>query len=162
MHQQPFDQKDFRQGLGLFPTGVTIVTTQSDSGEPIGMTVSSFNTVSLDPPLVLWSIDRRSLSLKTFTECENFAINVLSSEQQDLSNLFASKGADKFADTPFNEGVGKSPLFNDCIAQMECKTWKTYDGGDHVIIVGEVLSYHYNKDLEPLVFYAGNYAEVSS
>lgn len=161
MQQQPFDQNDFRQGLGLFPTGVTIVTTQSASGESIGMTVSSFNTVSLNPPLVLWSIDRRSLSLDTFTECEQFAINVLSSEQQDLSNKFASKGADKFADTSFTKGLGNSPLLEGCIAQLECKTWQTYDGGDHVIIVGEVLNYRYDKTLEPLVFYAGNYAELS-
>ena len=160
MQQQPFDQKDFRQGLGLFPTGVTIVTTQSDDGHPIGMTASSFNTVSLDPPLVLWSIDRRSLSLDAFTQCEHFAINVLSKQQQDLSNLFASKGADKFANTPFTEGAGKSPLLEDCIAQLECKMWKTYDGGDHIIIVGEVLNYRYDKTLEPLVFYAGNYAEL--
>jgi flavin reductase (DIM6/NTAB) family NADH-FMN oxidoreductase RutF len=160
MQQQPFDQNDFRQGLGLFPTGVTIVTTEAD--EPIGMTVSSFNTVSLDPPLVLWSIDRRSLSLDTFTKCEHFAINVLSKDQQDLSNRFASKGADKFADTPFTKGAGGSPLLESCIAQLECKTWQTYDGGDHVIIVGEVLNYRYDKTLEPLVFYAGNYAELSS
>ena len=160
MQQQPFDQSDFRQGLGLFPTGVTIVTTQPESGDPIGMTVSSFNTVSLNPPLVLWSIDRSSLSLDAFSECEQFAINVLSKDQQDLSNRFASKGADKFADTPFTKGVGNSPLLKGCIAQLECKTWQTYDGGDHVIIVGEVITYRYDKTREPLVFYAGNYAEL--
>ena len=161
MQQQPFDQSDFRQGLGLFPTGVTIVTTQPESGEPIGMTVSSFNTVSMNPPLVLWSIDRSSLSLEAFSKCEQFAINVLSKEQQELSNRFASKGADKFANTPFTKGVGNSPLLKGCIAQLECKTWQTYDGGDHIIIVGEVITYRYDKSREPLVFYAGNYAELS-
>lgn len=158
--QQTFDTKGFRKALGKFPTGVTIITTTSESGEPIGMTVSSFNSVSMDPPLILWSIDHKAHSLEFFENCEYFAVNILSNQQQNLSNLFASTGADKFKKTEFTQGAGNSPLLANCIAQLECRTWKTYEGGDHTIILGEVLEYHHDDTQSALVFYQGNYAET--
>lgn len=160
MQKKTFDQKDFRKALGQFPTGVTIVTTLSDTGEPIGMTASSFNSVSMNPPLILWSIDHRAHSLEIFENCEYFAVNILGEQQQDLSNLFASTGADKFKETEFSKGAGQSPLLPNCVAQLECKTWNTYDGGDHTIIIGEVLDYRHDDSQNALVFYQGDYAEI--
>lgn len=160
MQQQTFDKKGFRKALGQFPTGVTIVTTLSDTGEPIGMTASSFNSVSMDPPLILWSIDHKAHSLEIFENCKHFAVNILSDQQQDLSNLFASTGADKFEGTEYTQGAGNAPLLPNCIAQLECRMWKTYEGGDHTIIIGEVLEYHHDDTQGALVFHQGNYAEI--
>lgn len=160
MHKQAIDKHDFRQVLGQFPTGVTIVTTRSETGEPVGMTASSFNSVSMDPPLILWSIDHRAHSLEIFENCEHFAVNILSDQQKDISNLFASTGADKFKDTEYTEGAGNSPLLPNCTAQLECRTWNTYDGGDHTIIVGEVLALRHDGSQSALVFYQGDYAEI--
>ncbi|PWQ99814.1 flavin reductase family protein [Leucothrix pacifica] len=160
MQKQTIDKHDFRKALGQFPTGVTIITTVSDTGEHIGMTASSFNSVSMNPPLILWSIDHRAHSLEIFENCEHFAVNILGEQQRDLSNLFASTGADKFKDTDFTEGAGKVPLLPNCVAQLECKTWNTYDGGDHTIIVGEVLSLRHDDSESALVFYQGDYAEI--
>jgi flavin reductase (DIM6/NTAB) family NADH-FMN oxidoreductase RutF len=160
MQQQTIDKQEYRKTLGQFPTGVTVITTLSDTGEPVGMTASSFNSVSMDPPLILWSIDHRAHSLEIFENCKHFAINILSDQQKDVSNLFASTGADKFKDTEFTEGVGKSPLLPNCIAQLECRTWNTYDGGDHTIIVGEVMACTHDETQSALLFYQGDYAEV--
>jgi len=161
MQQQMFDTKGFRKTLGQFPTGVTIITTLSEQGEPIGMTASSFNSVSMDPPLILWSIDHKAHSLQIFEQCEHFAVNILSAQQLALSNLFASTGADKFKDTEFNRGIGDIPLLKECAAQLECRTWNTYAGGDHTIIVGEVLNYHHDDTSNALAFYRGDYAKVN-
>lgn len=160
MQQKPFDKKAFRGALGQFPTGVTIVTTRSQTGEPIGMTASSFNTVSLNPPLILWSIDHRAHSLEIFTQSEHFAVNFLGEHQKDLSNRFASTGADKFKGTEYCDGIGGVPLLADCVAQLECKTWQTYDGGDHTIIIGEVMDYRYDDSQSALLFYQGDYAAI--
>ncbi|BFM09558.1 flavin reductase [Halioxenophilus aromaticivorans] len=158
MNQAPFDPRDFRRTLGQFPTGVTIVTTLTADGQAIGCTASSFNSVSVDPPLVLWSIDKSSFSCPIFTEAKHFAVNVLSRDQMDLSNKFAGRGEDKFAGVDYRRGLGDAPLFDHCSAQFECQTWQVYEGGDHFIIVGEVLSYIRNEAKLPLVFTQGGYA----
>lgn len=162
MQQQVFDSKGFREALGQFPTGVTIVTTLAEDDEPIGMTASSFNSVSLDPPLILWSIDHRAHSLDIFRHCEYFAVNMLSDQQMPLSNLFASTGADKFKDTNFTRGHGNVPLLPNCTVQLECRTWNTYPGGDHTIIIGEVLNYSHEGDDSALAFYQGSYAKMDT
>ncbi|RTE64835.1 flavin reductase [Amphritea opalescens] len=161
MSMQDLDVRDFRRALSQFPTGVTVITTNDEQGVPIGVTASSFNSVSVDPPLILWSIDKGAHSLATFEAAKYFAVNVLSRDQVDTSNRFASRGEDKFKDVVYSEGVGGSPLLSDYSAQFECKTWAVYEGGDHLILVGEVLDYRYQDSNLPLVFARGSYS-VSS
>jgi flavin reductase (DIM6/NTAB) family NADH-FMN oxidoreductase RutF/DNA-binding MarR family transcriptional regulator len=161
MSDSAFDIKDFRRALGQFPTGVTVITTVNDEGSPVGVTASSFNTVSIDPPLVLWSVDKGSFSSTIFEKSEYFAVNVLGKDQVATSNKFAGRGEDKFKDVSYQTGEGGSPLLDEYAAQFECKTWNVYEGGDHLIIVGEVLAYRNNESTLPLVFSRGSYA-VSS
>jgi len=155
---QSFDARDFRRALSQFPTGVTVVTVCTPEGEHIGVTASSFNTVSIDPPLVLWSVDRSAMSAPVFESCEHFAVNVLNDHQVAVSNRFASRGEDKFKDFPFTTSEQGCALFNDYAAQFECKLWQVYEGGDHLIIVGEVTDYRYHVAEQPLVFSRGGYA----
>ena len=153
-----FDARDFRRALGKFATGVTVVTTRNASGENLGVTASSFNAVSMDPPLILWSIDKGAHSLATYQVAEHFVVNVLSNAQVDISNRFASRGEDKFANITFEEGVGGAAKITDAAAHFECRTWNVYEGGDHLIIVGEVLRYAYRDAGSALVFHNGRYA----
>jgi len=153
-----FDVRDFRRALGQFPTGVTIITTKDENGEPIGVTASSFNSVSISPALVLWSVDKGAFSASIMENAEHFAVNVLSKSQVDMSNRFAGRGEDKFAGVDYTDCPNGSPLFRGCAAQFECKTWNIYEGGDHLIIVGEVLDYRHDESEAPLVFACGSYA----
>ncbi|WP_299183279.1 flavin reductase [uncultured Neptuniibacter sp.] len=162
MSSDKFDIKDFRRALSQFPTGVTVITALDDSGEPVGVTASSFNSVSIDPPLILWSIDKGAYSLDTFRDTEFFAVNVLGRDQVSTSNNFASRGEDKFANASYSAGIGGAPVLDDYAAQFECKTWAVYEGGDHLILVGEVVDYRYNDGREPLVFARGSYAVSST
>jgi 3-hydroxy-9,10-secoandrosta-1,3,5(10)-triene-9,17-dione monooxygenase reductase component len=152
-----FDTQSLRKALGSFATGVTIVTTLDQGGRDIGLTANSFNSVSLDPPMVLWSLSKSSLSLSAFKQAEYFAVHVLSADQEPLSNLFATRGADKFASIGVERGRGGIPLLPECAARFECRTAFAYEGGDHEIIVGEVLGFSDFKRA-PLVFQGGNYA----
>lgn len=160
MSTPSIDPKSFRDALGNFATGVTIITTSAPDGEPVGLTVNSFNSVSLDPPLVLWSLARDALSLEIFQNTEHWAVHVLSSTQQNLSNLFASRGGDKFSQVETEAGVGGIPMLMDCTARFQCKTAYQYEGGDHVIFVGEVLDYD-RSEAAPLVFHGGRYAHAT-
>jgi 3-hydroxy-9,10-secoandrosta-1,3,5(10)-triene-9,17-dione monooxygenase reductase component len=149
--------RQFRDALGSFATGVTIVTTRSAAGEDIGLTANNFNSVSLDPPMVLWSLARKSLSLPAFLESGYFAVHVLAATQEDLSVTFATRGAEKFAGLSVTRGTGGIPLLPGCSALFQCKTAFNYEGGDHVIFVGEVQEFeHFNRP--PLVFHSGRYA----
>jgi 3-hydroxy-9,10-secoandrosta-1,3,5(10)-triene-9,17-dione monooxygenase reductase component len=149
--------RQFRDALGAFATGVTIVTTRGISGEDIGLTANSFNSVSLDPPMVLWSLSRKSKSLQAFLENPYFAVHVLSADQDALSHLFATRGAAKFAGLTPGRGAGDVPLLEGCSARFQCKTAFRHDGGDHVIFVGEVLAFD-SFDRPPLLFHGGRYA----
>jgi 3-hydroxy-9,10-secoandrosta-1,3,5(10)-triene-9,17-dione monooxygenase reductase component len=153
----PIDARGFRNALGTFTTGVTIVTTRDPTGHDVGLTVNSFNSVSLDPPLVLWSLARSSGSLPAFLGAEYFAVHILGAGQEALSNRFAQRGADKFADLAIARGRGGVPLLDGCAARFECRTAYCYKGGDHEIFVGEVLSFEH-FDQSPLVFQKGGYA----
>lgn len=161
MSNTKFDPRDFRSALGHFPTGVTVITTLDKDGAPIGCTASSFNSVSMDPALVLWSVDKNAYSATIFEHAEHFAINVLSENQVATSNKFAGRGEDKFKDVAYASGLGGVPLLEGCGAQFECKTWNVYDGGDHLIIVGEVIEYSHNDSKTPLVFSRGSYSITS-
>ena len=158
MSNTEFDAKDFRRALSQFPTGVTVITTTDAEGNPVGVTASSFNSVSMDPTLVLWSIDKGANSLSAFENAEYFAVNVLASDQVSTSNNFASRGQDKFANAQYTSGLGNAPILDHYAAQFECKTWAVYEGGDHLILVGEVKKYRSNDSAEPLVFTRGSYA----
>jgi 3-hydroxy-9,10-secoandrosta-1,3,5(10)-triene-9,17-dione monooxygenase reductase component len=148
---------EFRGALGRFATGVTIVTTRDAAGVDIGLTANSFSSVSLDPPLVLWSLSRNSLNLPVFLNTGHFAVHVLASNQDELSNRFATRGADKFSGLQITRGPGDIPLLADCSARFQCRTTYKYEGGDHVIFVGEVLVFDHT-DRAPLVFHGGRYA----
>lgn len=161
MNDLQFDVSNFRQALGQFPTGVTVITTKDEQGKPVGVTASSFNSVSLDPALVLWSVAKEGLSSQIMQNAKHFAVNVLSSDQADVSNNFASSSSDKFEGVSYSEDTNGSPLLENCAAQFECDTWNVYEGGDHLIIVGQVKEFRQNPALSPLVFCAGAYASLA-
>ena len=151
-----FDRRDYRKALGQFATGVTVVTARASDGRKVGVTVNSFSSVSLDPPLILWSLSRHTPSFIDFTNATHFAVNILESHQHHLSRQFSTPLPDKFAGVEFEEGTGGVPLLHGAIAQFVCRKVRQYDGGDHVILVGEVEQYNYNEG-EPLVFHSGRY-----
>jgi len=155
--QKGFDPQDFRAALGTFTTGVTIITTRTASGDPVGITANSFNSVSLNPPLVLWSLAKNARSLDAFLTTRHWNVHVLSIEQEALSGRFARQGEDKFSGLELEEGVSKAPLLTDCTARFQCRTAFSYEGGDHVIFVGEVLAYD-RSSRPPLVYQGGHYA----
>jgi 3-hydroxy-9,10-secoandrosta-1,3,5(10)-triene-9,17-dione monooxygenase reductase component len=149
--------RQFRSALGAFATGVTIVTTRSRAGDDIGLTANSFNSVSLDPPMVLWSLAKTARSLLAFVESGYFAVHVLAASQEALSLTFATRGADKFAGIVLERGRSGIPLLPGCSARFECRTAFTYEGGDHVVFIGEVEAFdHFNRP--PLVFHGGRFA----
>ncbi|WP_367107021.1 flavin reductase family protein [uncultured Psychrobacter sp.] len=156
-----FEPKALRQVFSQFPTGVTVITTRNAEGAPIGMTASSFNSVSVDPALILWSIDKGAYSLEAFKDCDYFAVNILSDQQIALSNRFAGRGEDKFSGFEYTNGLGDSPLLPEALAQLQCKNWSIYEGGDHLIMVGEVIDYKITENERPLVFSQGSYAQAS-
>lgn len=159
MTNDSFSKHDFRAALGRFATGVTVVTTALQQDDPVGVTASSFNSVSLDPPLVLWSLAKSSRSLTAFRDSGHFAIHVLGCDQESLSNRFARAGEDKFHDVPWGAGALGSPILRDYSAKFECRTVHQYEGGDHIIFVGEVMAFDH-RDQAPLLFHGGRYAET--
>jgi len=154
--------KEFRNALGMFATGVTVVTTADAAGSKYGMTANSFNSLSLDPMLVLWSIAKTSSSFDIFNQADHFAIHVLNVDQQAISDQFSSKTGDRFAGIDCLVGHGNVPLVPDCAAVFECDTEHRYDGGDHIILVGRVIKFDYRENLEPLIFHSGHYSKISA
>ncbi|QDL55132.1 flavin reductase family protein [Rhodoferax aquaticus] len=155
-----FSAAEFRSALGMFATGVTIVTALSETGTPIGLTANSFNSVSMSPPLVLWSLARSAGSMAAFSAGSHYAINILSADQQDLAKQFAGKGLDRFAGVAFTPGAGGAPLLEGAVARFECFNRSRYEEGDHVIFVGEVERCTYAQGASPLLFHGGKfYAE---
>jgi 3-hydroxy-9,10-secoandrosta-1,3,5(10)-triene-9,17-dione monooxygenase reductase component len=152
-----FDAREFRSALGAFATGVTIVTTAAPDGSRTGVTANSFNSVSLDPPMILWSLARSSRSLAIFERAAYWSVHILAADQDHLSNHFAKSGTDKFAGLEIETGIGGIPLLKHFATRLQCKTAFMYEGGDHVIFVGEVLSFD-RRDVAPLVFHGGKYA----
>ena len=155
------DQRDFRNALGAFPTGVCLITTLGPGGERAGLTVNSFSSVSLDPPMVLWSLARSASCAGVFRDAEYFAINVLAASDAQLSSHFAKPGADKFAPyaNRFSAGLGGVPLLEGAVATFECHSRYRKYGGDHIILIGVVERYKHSE-LAPLVFHRGRYAEL--
>ena len=149
----------FRDVLGSFATGVVVVTTLGDEGRPVGITVSSFNSVSLDPPLVLWSLALKAPSLGAFRTHDFFAINILAEDQEHLCKRFATPAKDKFSDVAFDLGITGVPLLHGTAAALECQTYARYPGGDHEIHVGEVKAVQ-DSGHAPLVFHRGTFRRL--
>ena|SRR5437016_1508533 len=152
-----FSAQEFRTALGMFATGVTIVTARTADGAVIGLTANSFNSVSLDPPLVLWSLAQAAGSLAVFRAGSHYAINVLAKDQKDLAERFALRGADRWNGVGFIEGVGGAPLLEGAAATFECFNRSRYEEGDHVIFVGEVERCGWRAGASPLLFHGGRY-----
>jgi len=156
-----FSSSKFRSALSSFATGVTIITARDLNDDPIGMTASSFNSVSMEPPLILWSIAKAALSAPSFTNATYFAVHVLASDQAEISNKFAIKGEDKFSNIKWNEDQNRVPIISDVSSRFDCKTHDIHDGGVHWIIVGEVVKL-INTSKQGLVFSEGSYATTSA
>jgi flavin reductase (DIM6/NTAB) family NADH-FMN oxidoreductase RutF len=135
-----FDARQFRDALAQFATGVTVICARAGDGRYVGFTANSFNSVSLDPPLVLWSLARRSASLAAFEASERYAVNVLSSTQSDLARRFSRPHADRFAGVDYRMGWADAPLIHGCVAWFECRHHFRQRAGDHVVFVGEVVT----------------------
>jgi flavin reductase (DIM6/NTAB) family NADH-FMN oxidoreductase RutF len=157
----PIDPRDFRNALGTYATGVTIITALGADGKPYGLTCNSFASVSLNPPLVLWSLGLYSSSLSVFQNANHFVINVLGTSQQALANKFAKSSEDKFAGVEWTPGLGNAPLLADSVATFQCRAANRYYGGDHVIFLGAVEAYSYNRE-EPLLFARGGYGRFTA
>jgi flavin reductase (DIM6/NTAB) family NADH-FMN oxidoreductase RutF/DNA-binding IclR family transcriptional regulator len=151
-----FDSRELRQVLGSFVTGVTVITTVDAQSRPHGLTVNSFSSVSLDPPLILWSQSNTAPSHPVFSTAERFTVNILADDQVELSSRFARASADKFAGLPVATGLGGVPLLAGCAAHLECRRVHSYPGGDHTVFIGEVerVARH---PRQPLVFGGGRY-----
>lgn len=152
-----FSPIEFRTALGMFATGVTIVTARAASGDLIGLTANSFNSVSLDPPLVLWSLSRAAGSMPAFSAGSHYAINILAAGQKELAERFALRGADRWRGVSFTEGAGGAPLLVGAAASFECFNRSRYEEGDHVIFVGEVERCTHSAGASPLLFHGGRF-----
>jgi flavin reductase (DIM6/NTAB) family NADH-FMN oxidoreductase RutF len=151
-----FDQREYRNALGQFATGVTIVTARAKDGRRIGLTVNSFTSVSLDPPFALWCLSRKATDFAALNAASRFAVNVLSAKQHHLSRRFSTTLADKFTDVECEPAPDDIPLLKGATAHFICRVARRFDGGDHVMILGEVEEYRWNAG-EPLVFHSGRY-----
>ena len=151
-----FDQRELRDVLGAFVTGVTVITTVDEHGTPRGVTVNSFSSVSLDPPLVLWSQALTATSYPVFRDAKRFVVNILAEDQVDISKRFASSIENRFEGTEFHVGLGGVPVLDGCAAFLECRSFATYPGGDHAVFLGEVENFQ-RASRKPLAFGGGRY-----
>ena len=157
----PITSEEFRTALSRFPSGVTVVTTRDGDDRFHGITVSAFCSLSLDPPRVLICVEKTTGSHLALQSSKAFVVNMLSAEQQDVSNRFASMAEDKFEDLEFETGIDGIPLLLGCIATLECRVTNAYDGGDHSIFVGEVEKATVN-DGDPILYFRGDYRSISA
>ncbi|KZX53365.1 flavin reductase [Halioglobus sp. HI00S01] len=154
------DGRELRNALGRFATGVTVVTALDAQGRAVGMTANSFSSVSLDPALVLWSLQNNSDMYDTFANPGSFAINVLALDQEGLSNQYAKKGDHLMDEAHYYMGRNGAPILRGALVSFECTLHQTHEGGDHLIIVGKVEDVVSRPTGEPLLFHAGRYAEI--
>ncbi len=154
------DSREIRDIFGHFATGVTVVTTRDGAGSPFGLTVNAFTSLSLNPPLVVVCIDKAAQCYSCFEESKVFAVNVLSEDQEELSRRFATKGIEKFGEIKWHRGENNVPLLDGSIGTIECKIVNSYEGGDHTIYLGEIVSANASED-RPLLFFKGKYHRLS-
>lgn len=157
-NESAIDPMDLRQAFGRFGTGVTVITTRAPNGARIGVTANSFNTVSLEPPIVLWSLSIKSPSLALYRAAGHFAVNVLALDQLDLSQRFSRPAEDKFAGVAFSDGLRGVPVIAGCAATIECAVLNEHLVGDHVLFLGQVERYTYEQ-AAPLLFLNGKYIQ---
>jgi 3-hydroxy-9,10-secoandrosta-1,3,5(10)-triene-9,17-dione monooxygenase reductase component len=159
--RKPFDPREFRAALGCFATGVCIMTTRRPDGKREGLTCNSFSSVSLTPPMVLWSLSRKAQSVPAFVDTAYFAVNVLAAEQQEIAAHFARAADDKFTviEHLLTEGFGGAPLIEGCAARFECRNQFQNYGGDHIVFIGTVERFAY-WDRLPLLFHRGHYGTL--
>lgn len=155
-----FSHHDFKQCLGKFPSGVTVVTTMKEGGTPLGATISSFCSVSLEPPMVLYCLDKKTYDFEHYTTAQHFAVNILSEKQTDISQKFSFEKESRWQEVEYHHEQTDAPLLKDVIAYLECKKEHCYDGGDHAIIVGRVVNLKVLSDEKPLVYYHSSYQSI--
>ena len=155
------DPLELRNAMGSFLTGVTIVTAKTLDGEPYGLTVNSFNSVSLDPPLVLWSLDNGTGKADLFRQAGGFTVNVMGAASTDLIWLFAKQNTERFSETKWHLGKSAQPVLDDALVSFECRLWAEYPGGDHAIFVGEVVNIS-SQDGDPAAFFKGKLGTYSA
>ena len=158
---QTLDARAFRSAVGCFPTGVAIVTTSVRGDEPTGLTVNSFASVSLDPPLVLWCVNKGSDRFRAFTDADEFVVCLLGRDHQDVSSRLARRGARSLSGMDFVPTDLGPPALSNSLATFECRKEAIYDGGDHAIIVARVLKFERHQAAEPLVFHNGSYRALA-
>ncbi len=149
----------FKEVMGNYPTGVTVVTMVDDAGTPLGLTVNSFASVSINPLLILWSIDKNVSSYEPFIKTSHFAVNILASDQSDLCMLFATKGTDRFGNCEWQHSEHNLPILAGVAGVLQCKTVQTIDAGDHTILIGEVLEIQ-SDDKAPLLYHRRNMGQI--
>lgn len=154
------DQRTLRDALGCFATGVTVVTCVDEDGQPFGLTVNSFTSVSLDPPLLLVCIAKRARCGPALAKAPNFAVNVLQTGQQPASIRFSTRDEDRFGTTPWSTGETGAPLLMDSLCVFECERHAVHDGGDHDLLVGHVLRATFDANLDPLLYFRGRYRRL--
>jgi len=154
------DPRTLRDALGCFATGVTVVTCVAADGRPAGLTVNSFTSVSLDPPLLLVCLHRMAASSAALVEASHFAINVLHTGQQPASMRFSARDEDRFGTTPWSRGEAGAPILAESMGVFECERYAVHDGGDHHILVGQVMKASFDASLDPLLFFRGRYRRL--
>jgi len=157
-----FTSQIFRRALAYFPTGVSVVATWDGDGAPIGVTVNSFSSVSLEPPLVSVNLAKSLRSFPNFEKASHFSINILGQDQHEISSIFARAGDDKWANIKPHRGPAGSPLIRPNLAAFECESYARHEGGDHVIFVGRVVHIEANDNIDPLVFFRSSYRRLSN
>lgn len=156
------DSQSFRDALGRFATGVSVVTGLSIDGGSVGVTVSSFSSLSLEPPLILFCLGLNTASLDAYASHGVVAVNILAEAQETLAETFAARGDNKFANVSHRKGDNGCELLDGCLVSLECDVMSTYVGGDHLIIVGRVTRIHSREDSPPLLRYLGRYARIAA
>jgi len=152
------DTRKFRNALGCFTTGVAVITAQAEGQPPLGVTINSFASVSLDPPLVLWSLDRKSDTLPIFQSVSGFTVNVLKEDHRDISSRLARQGDHKLDGLALRTGAFNGcPALEDALAHFECSVEARHEAGDHIIMIGRVLHFEYSEDGRPLLYHRGGY-----
>jgi flavin reductase (DIM6/NTAB) family NADH-FMN oxidoreductase RutF len=154
------DARTLRDALGCFATGVTVVTCLTADGSPAGLTVNSFTSVSLNPPLLLVCLAKRTASAPALIEASHFAVNVLQTGQQPASIRFSTRDEDRFGTTPWSCGEAGAPILTDSLGVFECERHALHDGGDHYILIGEVVKASFDAGLDPLLYFRGRYRRL--
>ena len=154
------DQQEFRGVMGHFATGVTVITTHDGNGKLFGLTANAVSSVSLEPPLLLVCVDRKSESHDAFGASKVFTVNILSNAQEVLSRKFAKSGADKFEGVGYQAGRTGAPILNDVLAHLECEVRHEFEAGDHTIVVGEPIELAMDQETDPLLYFRGGYRNL--